>query len=88
MKKPVLFMACLLFTWAAYAQDSIQNGTVGTRQTTMHKKHTQKHTVHHETNTTSVDSVSAGRVTTNPEGKKSGKSSNIKTKTTKKSTGS
>jgi hypothetical protein len=66
MKKKLFLMSLImLFTCMAFAQDSIMNGTTKHR-TTIHKK-----TLHNSSSTMPVDSVNAGKITTNPNGKMS-----------------
>ena len=73
-RKLFLMSFVMLFTCTAFAQDSIMNGTIKHRTTT-HKK-----TLHSSNSTMPADSVNAGKITTNPNGKMS-----IQKKTTKNS---
>ncbi len=72
MKKSILLMAfALLSICTVFAQDSTGTGSSTTKT---HKKSTHTGTMHHNgTGTMNNDSVSGGKVTTNPRGKMSGR---------------
>jgi hypothetical protein len=55
----------MLFTCAAFAQDSTMNGA------TKHRTTTHKKTWHNGNSTMPADSVNAGKIVTNPNGKAS-----------------
>jgi hypothetical protein len=56
----------MLFTCAAFAQDSTMKGITKQHHTTTHKKSMHNST---STGTMPADSVNAGKITTNPNGK-------------------
>ncbi|MEP6948687.1 MAG: hypothetical protein ABI863_05410 [Ginsengibacter sp.] len=67
MNKRLFLMGfVILFACAAFAQDSTINNTTKHHHAATHKK-----SMHNSTSTMPADSVNAGKITTNPNGKMS-----------------